>query len=169
MLKALEKVTTDYVIYSQEDYILFDYVNESKIADYVDLLSKNDNLHFIRLIKSGIGNSTSTYNDELGYVDPASEYYFSTQITVWKKEVLMEMFRRSWVASVFDEPQNSWYLRSIGAIGVYTTQVGTKVGGHYNSLVYPYMATAKVKGRWNLAEYSKEIRALANEYKIQVI
>lgn len=166
MVQALEYVKTDYVIYSQEDYVLFDYVQEDKLVKYTTLLSKDPVIHFIRLIKSGVGPTFKAYNEELAYINPFNDYYFSTQITLWKRDVLKEMYRKSKVVSIFDEPANSIYLRDLGAVGLYTTKVGAPVGGHYNSIVYPYIATAKVKGKWNIEEYPNELAILFDEYNI---
>jgi hypothetical protein len=37
---------------------------------------------------------------------------------------------------------------------------------HYDSCVFPYIATAIVKGKWNITDYPKEIREILEEYKI---
>jgi hypothetical protein len=37
---------------------------------------------------------------------------------------------------------------------------------HFDSIVYPYIATAIIKGKWNLSEYPNELGDLLNEYKI---
>lgn len=170
MITALDHITTEYVLYSQEDYILYDYVQEDKLLEYMEVLAEGNLVHFVRLIKSGVGQSRAVYNEELAFVDPyENPYFFSTQATIWRRDVLRAMYLKSNVNSIFDETQNSSALAGLGAHGVYTIKVGSQVGGHYNSLVYPYIATAKVKGRWNLAEYSKEIRQLANEYNLQIV
>ena len=39
---------------------------------------------------------------------------------------------------------------------------------HYDSELYPYIATALVKGKWNLSEYQKELGDLLEEYKLNV-
>lgn len=166
MINALNQVSTDYVIYSQEDYILFDTVDIKKLNEFIELLDLDLSIHFIRLIKSGVGDNTKDYNNELSYIDPESEYYFSTQVTIWRTEVLKEMYRRSNVWSIFDETTNSTFLRKMNISGLYTTKVGDKVGGHYNSSVYPYIATAKVKGQWNIKEYPDELNKLFKEYNI---
>lgn len=168
MINALNNIKTDYVIYSQEDYILFDYVNILKLSEYINLMNKDSTIHFIRLIKSGIDtNYIKSYNNELSYLNPNSEYYFSTQITLWKKETLINMFNLSKVKSIFDEPKNSYFLKYTNAIGLYTINEGKQVGNHYNSIIYPYIATAKVKGVWNIKEYKTELEDLFYEYNIK--
>ena len=36
---------------------------------------------------------------------------------------------------------------------------------HYDSSIYPYVATAVVKGKWNMYEYKEELTRIFNEYK----
>jgi hypothetical protein len=37
---------------------------------------------------------------------------------------------------------------------------------HYDSFVYPYVATAINKGKWNLNEYTEELNPIFEEYGI---
>ena len=37
---------------------------------------------------------------------------------------------------------------------------------HYDSSVYPYIATAVVKGKWNFREYKKELLDILNKLNI---
>jgi len=169
MINVLSQVTTDFVIYSQEDYILFDRVDVEKLQACMNLLDVEDNIHFIRLIKSGVGSRIGFYNKDFDYLDCDGDYYFSTQITLWRRNILIELYKKSQVASVFDEPLNSKHLKEMGAVGLFHKQVGKSVGGHYNSTIYPYIATAKVKGRWNTSEYPDELNQLFKEYnKIKI-
>jgi len=43
-----------------------------------------------------------------------------------------------------------------------------KRGGHHDSSIYPYIATAVVKGKWNLSEYKNELLPLLNEHNIVI-
>jgi hypothetical protein len=166
MVDALKMVDTDYVIYSQEDYILFDYVNKSKIKDLINILENDGEVSFIRLINSGINFNKIDYNNELFYLDKHNEYYFSTQITIWKTKDLIEMFETSKVETIWDEPLNSKFLMDLGKVGLCVKEKGDKVGGHFNSSVYPYIATAIVKGKWNYSEYKEDLDLVFNEFGI---
>ena len=166
ILHSLDKIKTDYVIYSQEDYVLYDYVNVDKINQYIEILNKDDKLMFIRLIISGIDGDEESYNDELMIVKNYHDYYFSTQITIWKKEHLKKMFELSKVESVFDEPKNSPFLKSLNKVGLCTKLLGDKIGSHFNSVIYPYIATAIVKGKWNFSEYESILLDLFKKYNI---
>ena len=37
---------------------------------------------------------------------------------------------------------------------------------HWDSKVYPYVATAIVKGKWNYSEYESELSSLHKEYNV---
>ena len=41
-------------------------------------------------------------------------------------------------------------------------------GGHFDSFVWPYIATAIVKGKWNITQYSKELDLILNESNIDI-
>lgn len=167
MINALDLIPTDYVLYNQEDYILFDFVLEDKIIEYLEILESDRNISFIRLIYSGVNDSEiKPYKQDLFYLNPNSFYFYSTQATIWRKSDLKEMFQYSKVKEIFDEPQNSFYLKNLNKIGLCSIEKGKKVGGHYNSLVYPYIATALVKGKWNYSEYEEELDIFFNEFKI---
>lgn len=166
MISALDKVKTQYVIYSQEDYILFDYVNLDKINNLISILDNDENISFIRLIYSGVDFEFSDYNEELLYLKPDHEYYFSTQITIWRTQDLKDMFNISKVETIWDETKNSSYLKKLNKVGLCVKEKGDKVGGHFNSSIYPYIATAIVKGKWNYSEYSNELDIIYAEYNI---
>jgi hypothetical protein len=41
-------------------------------------------------------------------------------------------------------------------------------GNHYDSNVYPYIATALVKGKWIMSEYSNELTPILNSNNINI-
>lgn len=168
MVKVLEQIPTEYVIYAQEDYILYDSVNTKELDYIVNVMDADSTIPFVRMIVSGVGTYTIPYNDKLSYIDCSSEYYFSTQVSVWRKDVLIKMFNKSKVNSIFDEPQNSTALKEISPRGLYYMNTEKPVGGHFDSIVYPYTATALVKGKWNMKEYSNQLTEIFQEYDLNI-
>jgi hypothetical protein len=166
MIGSLNEVSSEFLIYSQEDYILFDYVNTDIIYKYIDVMDSDKSISFIRLIQSGIGDDIKYYNDDLIEVDRKSMYYYSTQATIWRKSDLLNMFDISKPKSIRDEVKNSYHLRNMNKIGLCTKLKGNRVGGHFNSKVYPYIATALVQGKWNISEYDEELSKIFLEYSI---
>jgi len=166
MVNALDTVKTNFVIYSQEDYILFDDVNMDKINDLISTLENDKKISFIRLIYSGIDFNVIDYNEELIYLNPEHQYYFSTQITIWRTQDLRDMFNKSKTETIWDETKNSNHLKELNKIGLCVKSKGDKVGGHFNSSIYPYIATAIVKGKWNDSEYGNQLNTIYGEYNI---
>lgn len=166
MSLALKQIPTEYVIYSQEDYILFDYVTTKELESLITILDLNLEIPFIRLIYSGVGNSNQNYNNNLISLDTATIHYFSTQITLWRKSVLLNLYETANPQSIRDECDNSDALRKFAPNGLVVSSVGKQVGGHYNSVQYPYIATAINHGKWNYTEYETELTELFNEYNI---
>jgi hypothetical protein len=168
MIDGLRMVTTDYVIYSQEDYILFNNVDLDKITNLIKVLDNDNEISFIRLIYSGIDFPLVEYNEDLFYLNSNHDYFFSTQITIWRTKDLIEMFEASMVETIWDELKNSKYLSNLGKIGLCVKDKGEPVGGHYNSVIYPYIATAIVKGKWNYSEYKNHLDLIFNQYNVNI-
>lgn len=166
MIEGLYQVKTNYVIYSQEDYFLYDFVDKYRIENLIKILDRDTDISFIRLINSGIDFLPIAYNEELVYIPTDHNYFFSTQISIWRVTDLIKMFESSKVPTIWDEPKNSIYLKQLGKIGLCVTDKGRKVGGHYDSTIYPYIATAIIKGKWNDSEYSRELTTIYKQYNI---
>ena len=53
--------------------------------------------------------------------------------------------------------------------GLYHYDNENKRGGnHYDSNVYPYIATALVRGKWNINEYPNELGNILKNYNIEI-
>lgn len=166
ILLGLSKIETDYLIYSQEDYVLYDFVNKDLISKYVNLLDNDRDIMFLRLINSGLNGLEKDYDDEFIVIDEDNEYYFSTQITIWRKSDLERMFKLSKTKYISEEPKNSPFLKSLNGLGLCTKLKGDMVGNHFNSLIYPYTAVAILRGKWNFSEYGEILEKLLNKYNI---
>lgn len=166
MLSALSMIKSDYLIYSQEDYILYDYVNTELLDEYIKLLDTDKTIMFIRLINAGLKGDEQNYNDDFVIIDNNNEYFFSTQVTIWRKDILEKMFNIAKSKYISDEPKNSPYLKSLNGIGLCTKLIGERVGGHFNSIIYPYTAVAVLRGMWNFSEYGFILNKLLLDYNI---
>ena len=136
----------DYFIYSQEDFVLYDLVNESAIHDAIEKIESKQT-DFVKFIKSG-----------------GTEYCMQASIHNIKK--FISFYSKYQIDSIREEG-----FLSKCSIGEYECKylpdswVGQKRGVfHYDSKVWPYIATALVKGNWNMKEYKKELTDFKNEY-----
>lgn len=178
MIFCLSAVETEYIIYSQEDYILYDYVKISIIKEFINIMEKDKSISFIRLIKSDINieDESNEYNNDLFIINSVNNsYYYSSQATIWRKDIIKKMLKLSKPQSIRDEQQNSANLVIAEAEllhdhkmkGLCSYMNGKKVGlNHHNSCIYPYIATAIINGKWNYSEYKTELDKIFSEYKI---
>lgn len=164
---ALRDLNVEYFIYLQEDFVLYDNVKENVIEDYKTLLTNNKNYSFVRLIKTGRITNPKNVQKNLFEIDSNDECIFAMQPTIWRTEDFLKLYEA--VSSPY------WYLEHIykqkciemGIKGVYHFDNEKKRGqNHWDTNVYPYIATALVKGKWNFSEYSQELSELCQKFNI---
>jgi hypothetical protein len=168
-IDALEKFNSEYFIYLQEDFFLYDYVNEKKLNKYLNFLKLNKEYSFVRLIKSGNLNNQKI-TDTLFEIESTNQDIFSMQSTIWRTEdyiKLLDYVKDSkWLEN--EKYRNASIFLNIKGLYHYDNEP-KRGGAHYDSNVYPYIATALVKGKWNLSEYQKELRPILDEYGIDIL
>tara|TARA_R110002020_G_scaffold137235_6_gene306122 strand:- start:149 stop:901 length:753 start_codon:yes stop_codon:yes gene_type:complete len=178
LLECFPQVTEKYCIYIQEDYILYDNVKWDKLCDIIKLMEINSSINFVKLIK-GIETTQPidpnlTMNIPLHYITE-SEYYYSTQVTLWEMDKLRCIFNETPNSHIGGEG-NHVHFEIIAnkackehCTGLLYYNNEEKRGMcHYDSEIVPYIASALVKGKWNMSEYSKELIPLIDKYNINI-
>ena len=155
--EVLSKLDEDTFIFIHEDMVLFDEVDMSYINRYHKLVSD-------RLVDSVKLIYTNSTNPPLDMDNTLVKSSFSIQPTLISKEIFVSLLE-----SV--PPLNIWKFEEAiqSADNHYMVRLGNeKQRGmyHYDSIVFPYIATAINKGKWNMSEYSKELDKLFGEYNI---
>jgi hypothetical protein len=167
-LDALKLVNDDFFIYNQEDFILYDSVNHDILNRLENFLIENPEYSFVRLIKSGQNLSREELVENIYPIGDDSFPLYSMQATIWNKNKFIELYE--------DTKQEKWFecqsyedsCKKLNIKGVYYYNGESKRGGHHDSSIYPYIATAVVKGKWNLSEYKNELLPLLNEHNIVI-
>ncbi len=165
-VEALKKFDSDYFIYLQEDFILYDKVDDEKLNQCLEFLKQNLNYSFIRLIKSGSLREKRIF-DNLYEIESSNANIFSMQATIWRTKdyiSLMEKVKdRKWL-------ENDKYPKEMLKMGMkglyYYDGEGKRGENHYDSSIYPYIATALVRGKWNTSEYSNELISILSYFDI---
>jgi hypothetical protein len=156
-IDALNKFNSEYFIYLQEDFFLYDDVNINKLNEYVDFLKNNLDYSFVRLIKSGdLGQTKLT--DTLYEIESTNPFIFAMQATIWRTSDYNKLMKEVKDSKWFENDNYKHVMREIDMKGVYHYDGEPKRGiNHYDTNVYPYVATALVKGKWNINEYPLEL------------
>ena len=152
-ISCLESVEEEHVIYMQEDYVLYSHPNHQLIKKYNEFLLQSD-YSCLRLIKSGeMGGKKIT--ETLHDVPMNSNFLFSHQASIWNKKDLLKLLK-------FYKPYSLPHVELYGSSACNTLNIKScyhyqnedRVGKyHFNSNVFPYVATAINKKKWNMSEY----------------
>jgi hypothetical protein len=167
-IEALKKFNSKYFLYLQEDFLLYDNVNEKKINEYLEYLDLNENYSFVRLIKSGnLKNKKIT--DTLYEIESTNQDIFSMQSTIWKTDDYIKILEYVKDPKWLENEKYKNACIHLNIKGLYHYDNEKKRGDmHYDSNVYPYVATALVRGKWNLKEYKNELDFILNQNNINV-
>ncbi len=169
--KCLKSIDDKYVIYMQEDFILYNHIDTKKIESYAKILDSHYDVDYIRLIKCGFVGETkfadTLYEVQNPELDPIISTY-SMQPTIWKRDRLVSVYDDSNAQKVFNEYAMYQGIVKNGIVGLYHYDQERVIGDHCDSKVFPYIATALVKGKWNIHEYTKELNEVAREYNVDL-
>ena len=159
-VEILELIEEETFMFMHEDMILFDKVDFQSLEKYIGYVKQNL-AESIKLILAGDKFDEWPIDKTLVTNQYAK---FSIQPTITQKKVFQQLVENL-------PPMNIWEFEE--AIVSSGRDFMVKVGNenkrglyHYDSTIFPYIATAINKGKWNMSEYSKELDKLFKEYNV---
>jgi len=158
--QILPQIKEETIMFMHEDMILFDKPDFEYIKRYYNLVN-NDMVDSIKMVYVASNDVVSDIDNTL----ISNEYSkFSIQPTLIKRKNFVSLLEST-------PPLNIWDFEL--AVPTSQNHFMCKVGGekkrgmyHYDSIVFPYICTAIVKGKWNMNEYQNELDKLFGEYGI---
>jgi hypothetical protein len=169
LLSCLEQIPEyEFIFFDHEDMFLYAEPNFSELQLYYGLM-KNHQLEYIRLIKGGdYKSNVSSSTDSLQNLELKSKWIFSIQPSFWKVSVLKEILLANLNCNIWElEVKSQKVVKKMKIKAAFSHKSGTRRGlHHFDNNVYPYIATAIGKGKWNLSEYSKELGQILSEHNI---
>lgn len=146
----------EVIIFHHEDMFLYNTPNLTLLNEYEKLVTE-EKVDLIKLLRNGDSLLPHPNYPSL-YCNP-NNLFFAIQPTVVKVKTLKEIYSTTlgntiweFEANAMKSPLSSKYL------SCFAYDQGSKRGrNHWDSNIYPYVATAVVKGKWNLDEYSQEL------------
>ena len=159
-VEILELIEEETFMFMHEDMILFDKVDFELLEKYIGYVNQNL-VESIKLILAGDNFNEWSVDKTLVTNQYAK---FSIQPTITQKRVFQQLVENL-------PPMNIWEFEE--AIVSSGRDFMVKVGNekkrglyHYDSPIFPYIATAINKGKWNYNEYQKELDELFREYNL---
>jgi hypothetical protein len=165
-LSCIKQVKEKYIIYTSEDYILYDHIQQPIIEEISRILDETE-YSFCKFIKGP--EKTSHLKENIYIIDPSDPNFFAQQASIWDTRDFEKIFETapSENTRMEHEPQGSDICRQLGFNGLqYFSNTAKRGVFHYDSEIYPCIATAVVKGLWNLGEYPTEMAEVIREFKI---
>ena len=178
-LSGIQHVKEEFCIYISEDYILYENIRSDLIQNYRTVLEENRNLSFVRFMKGGLGDMdfpSYHHYPKLHQMHHSFPYFYTNQAAIWRTRDLekihmhgpnLHIANKDWENSF--EYQATKTCQELDIQGTYCYHGEPKRGAyHYDSIVFPHLSTALVKGKWNLSEYPSRMKALLEQYNINM-
>lgn len=171
---CLEQVSEEYVIFHHEDMPLYEKPRYDLLDAYRGILeNESDKVSYIKLIKGGLFTEEHPHQrfkpyKDLYMIPHDPNFIFAVQPSMWRTEDLLTVYSETDIDHIHEfETMASQVCKQLDIFGLYCYHGENKRGiFHWDSSVYPYIATAIVKGKWNISEYEDELSALLQEYEI---
>ena len=160
----------DYIFFDHEDMFLYATPDFNEMGKYYNCLKKGK-FDYIRMIKGGDSKYKNVDNiSTLFELDLRSNWIFSIQPSFWNRRKLMDVLGSNMKSNIWDlEVKSQSVVKKMKLKAAFSQREGIKRGlHHYDNDVYPYVATAIVKGKWNISEYLKELKPMLESYGIDI-
>lgn len=148
----------EVVLFQHEDMFLYDEPLHNILNQFIELVS-NDSVDMIRMLRTATVNLSHSGVHQMLYNNPNNNL-FSIQPTLIKVKTLKQIFNLVSGKSIYDSEMH--WERSLKGYKSLFPYVGENKRGvsHYDSRVYPHIATAITKGKWNVGEYDAELMGI---------
>jgi len=162
LLYCINQIKENNIFFHHEDMLIYDNPNINLLNEYEKILTKTEK-DFIRLTRAP-GNcafSESKLSKTLFNILENSEYVFSVQPSIWKKKSLEKFLNEAGKLNIWELEESSQFInKKVKISGLCHFDNEPKRGGHHDSNVWPYIASATIKGKWNFAEYENELNKI---------
>ncbi len=160
VLECLDKINDEIILFFHEDMILYSNPLHEYLAKYYGHIS-NNNAETIKLLFAGNEAIKSSFDETLFQNDFSK---FSVQPTILKVNTFKSLLKQHPSLGIYEfEDAVKLSDKDFSASNEKEKKRGIF---HYDSFVFPYIATAINKGKWNLTEYQNELNPLFEKYNI---
>lgn len=174
---CISQVQEEFCLYMNEDYILYGRVLADQLEQIIEIMKENQDVSFVRMMRGPEEISDRTRYQDWNYLyqlDNSDQNFYSMTATIWRTKDKEKIYELSQPMGIADrgvlpmfEPNAHKVCKQLNMKGLVYYSGDNKRGMyHYDSTIFPHIASALVKGRWNLREYSKELYPILQEYNI---
>jgi hypothetical protein len=180
LLNCFKKISNQIVFFEHEDMFLYDAPEVTQLINYSRLIKNTPADDFrlnkfdaIKMIRGGrfISRKVRVRGvKDLSAISRLSRWIFSIQPTFWSRKSLISLLEIHQGSGIWDFELRAQRTIRKPKFRVAMVVENSKKRGehHYDSRIYPYIATGIVKGKWNSLEYKRELMELSSEYGVDL-
>ncbi|MFM7468096.1 MAG: hypothetical protein ACKO37_01150 [Vampirovibrionales bacterium] len=180
LMECLSTLPSEAIIlFTHEDMFLYDFPDVAKLEVYLQAMHREEGwwmtkrplFDYIKLIKGGDCISTPMpFESTLHKLSLNSAWMFSIQPTFWRVGSFLKLLQHHATDTIWTfEEKAQVTCRKLRLQGGYAHDQGVQRGiHHWDNAIYPYIATAIVKGKWNTLEYRETLIPILEHYGISL-
>jgi len=180
LLNCFKRISSQIVFFEHEDMFLYDAPEVTQLINYSKLIKSKsaddiclNKFDAIKMIRGGrfISRKVRVRGvKNLKAISRLSGWIFSIQPSFWSRKSLISLLESHKGVGIWDFEFRAQRTIRKPKFRVAMVAEDTKKRGdhHYDSRIYPYIATGIVKGKWNTLEYEHELVELSSEYGVNL-
>lgn len=147
MIKTLKKIDSKYIIFMLDDFFITDYVDEDKLNEVIKWMKEDSNIAVFSFNVVEDNKLDIPSNKYYGYAlrDKKGPYRFNCQAAIWRRDVLIKIFRKH-------ESPWEWELIGNSRSVRFKEEFYTLVDVKNMIFKYDYKNIGIVRGRWKLPD-----------------
>lgn len=160
LLSCLKQVREEKFVFLHEDFILYSRPDFAKLENITQL-----SFDSLRLIRSGVSDLRFKVEENIYKIVNHSDFHFAVQASIFSRKYLIKLLESYPGLNIWElEVESQVVARDYNNL-VYYDDTPLRGLYHYDSTIFPYVATAINKGKWS-SEYYLELSKLHKEYGI---
>lgn len=169
LIQGLVQVESDYILFCHEDMILTGQPSMRHVQDALKLV-QSGRLDYFSFARGGmqLGTPILGLKSIKKYLTWLSPWIFSIQPSLWNRKSFISLLREHRGMGIWEfEAAAQRTFRRKGLRAGFSAKKSTKRGSlHWDTPLFPYIATVVVKGELNWREYPKEIEELCERHEL---
>jgi hypothetical protein len=169
LLSCIKRVPESTIMFQHEDMFLYKTPKAAYLSNAIrSLETTNPKFDVVKLIRGGLNFSYPSTLRGFSRISFLSPWIFSIQPSIWRKKSLIELLSHSGSLSIWEfEIRAQKLVKKLRIRTLHPSAGGKRRGRHHSdSQIYPFVATAISKGKWNFSEYGIELHDILSDYKV---
>ncbi len=145
LIRALNSIENEVILYMQEDYFLKDFVKNDLVKKYAQMMEEHSDIQCIHLTDQAVRAESRSEYDHLDKVALNQRYRVSCQAALWHKSELLDLVRKyedAWEFEEFGSKRSALLERDYLEVNREYVKLN-----HFD--IIPYIFTGIIQGRWH--------------------